>query len=119
MNAVYCMFRVFTLISILALLAACTQEIDLTSLRAEIGDDPVVMLSTSTCGYCRKLRADLDNWDVEYLDIDVETNRKGQFAYDMLEGRGVPILLVGEKTVHGYDPGRAHALLTAANLIPE
>ena len=28
-------------------------------LRAEIGDAPVVLLSTSTCGYCKRLRADL------------------------------------------------------------
>ena len=90
----------------------------MAGLREQIGDDPVIMLSTSTCGYCKKMRADLADWNVEYLDIDVETDEKGQFAFEKLEGRGVPILLVGERTVHGYSPERAHALLSAADLIP-
>jgi glutaredoxin len=90
----------------------------MVGLREQIGDDPVIMLSTSTCGYCRQLRADLADWDVEYRDIDVESDRKGQYAYEMLDGRGVPILLVGDRTVHGYSPQRARALLSAADLIP-
>lgn len=113
------MIRAVALALLLGLLAACTQDIDIASLRARIGEDPVIMLSTSTCGYCKKMRSDLANWNVEYLDIDVESDRNGRFAFDMLEGRGVPILLVGERTVHGYSPERAHALLTAADLIPK
>jgi len=118
MNAAARMIRLLALASILALLAACTQELDMVDLREKIGDSPVVMLTTATCGYCRKLRADMDNWNVEYVDMDVEKSMNGQRAYEMLEGRGVPILLVGEKTVHGYDRERTHALLSAANLIP-
>ncbi|MGB0134745.1 glutaredoxin family protein [Dokdonella sp.] len=113
------MIRTVALASTLIVLAGCVQAVDMADLRSEIGSDPVIMLSTSTCGYCKKMRADLDSWNVEFLDIDVERNRNGQRAYEMLEGRGVPILLVGEKTVHGYDPERARALLGAADLIPE
>lgn len=119
MTAAESMLRVVVLAPILALLAACSQDVDMASLREEIGSAPVVMLTTSSCGYCRKLRADLGNWNVEFHDIDVERSSMGQRAYEMLEGRGVPILLVGERTVHGYDPERAHALLSAANLIPD
>jgi mycoredoxin len=113
------MIRSVALAAILALLPACMQEVDMTDLRKEIGGDPVVMLSTSTCGYCKKLRADLASWNVEFRDIDVERSRNGQRAYEMLNGRGVPILLVGDRTVHGYAPERARALLAAAELIAE
>ena len=112
------MLRAIALGLVLVCLAGCTQEIDIAEVRAEIGDDPVIMLSTSTCGYCEQMRADLEEWNVDYVDIDVEADWKGQQAFEMLEGRGVPILLVGEKTVHGYSPERAHALLTDAELIP-
>jgi glutaredoxin len=112
------MIRALALAMILGLLSACTKDIDMVDLREQIGDDPVIMLSTSTCGYCKKLRADLADWNVEFRAIDVESNRLGQIAYDRLEGRGVPIVLVGDRTVPCYCPERARALLTAADLIP-
>jgi glutaredoxin len=118
MSAGFRMCRVIALGLVLALLTACVQEVDMIGLRERIGNDPVIMLSTSTCGYCMKMRDDLAGWNVEYLDIDVETDSNGQFAFDALEGRGVPILLVGDKIVHGYSRERAHALLNAADLIP-
>lgn len=104
---------------ILAALAACSSQADITEVRAAIGDARVVMLSTSTCGYCKKLRGDLADWDVEYVDVDVESDRNGQRAYDLINGRGVPILLIGDTVIHGYSPDRARALLAAADLIPD
>ena len=104
---------------LLVMLSACTNKIDLADVRAAIGDAPVVLLSTSTCGYCKKLRADLADWGVEYVDVDVESDRNGQRAYELVNGRGVPILLVGDTVVHGYSPDRSRGLLVAANLIPD
>ncbi len=104
---------------ILVVLSACSSEVNISDVRAAIGDAPVVLLSTSTCGYCRKLRADLAGWGVEYVDVDVESDRNGQRAYELVKGRGVPILLVGDTLVHGYSPDKSRALLAAANLIPD
>ena len=104
---------------LLVMLSACTNKIDLADVRAAIGDAPVVLLSTSTCGYCKKLRADLADWGVEYVDVDVESDRNGQRAYELVNGRGVPILLVGDTVVHGYSPDRSRGLLAAANQIPD
>ncbi len=111
--------RLAGLALLLALLSACSSQVDMTDVRAMIGDAPVVLLSTSTCGYCKKLRADLSGWGVDYVDVDVESDRKGQRLYDLVNGRGVPILLVGDEVVHGYSPDRSHGLLLAANLIPD
>ena len=103
----------------LALLAACTSQADMAEVRAAIGDAPVVLLSTSTCGYCKKLRADLADWGVDYVDVDVESDRNGQRAYQLVNGRGVPILLVGDTIVHGYSPERSRGLLVAAKLVAD
>jgi glutaredoxin len=116
-NADY--LRVLVLAVGVALLGACTQRVDLSELRDAVGDAPVVLLSTSTCGYCRKLRADLSGWGVDYVDVDVERERTGRRAYDLVNGRGVPILLVGDSVVQGYAPERSRALLAAARLLPD
>ncbi len=115
----FTMLRFTGLALIMAILSACASQADIAEVRAAIGDAPVVLLSTSTCGYCRQLRGNLAAWGVAYVDVDVESDRKGQLAYDLVNGRGVPILLVGDTVVHGYSPDRSRALLVAANLIPD
>jgi glutaredoxin len=104
---------------VLAGLSACSQDVDMRELRTEIGDAPVVLLSTSTCGYCKRLRADLRQWGVDFDDIDVESNEAGERAYREVNGRGVPILVIGDSVLHGYSPKRSRALLVAANLMPD
>ena len=111
--------RLVGLALLLVLLSACSSRVDMTDVRSMIGDAPVVMLSTSTCGYCKKLRADLSDWGVDYVDIDVESDQNGQRMYDLVHGRGVPILLIGDEIVHGYSPTRSRELLAAANLTSE
>jgi glutaredoxin len=109
-----------TLSVVLVGLAACARPVtvDRQALRATIGDAPVVMLSASWCGYCKKLRADLRQWDVAFSEFDVEDDGAGTRAYSLLRGHGVPILLVGEHRLSGYAPARARELLTEAGLLP-
>ncbi len=111
--------RLVGLALLLALLGACSNKVDMADVRAMIGDAPVVLLSTSTCGYCKQLRIDLSGWGVDYVDVDVESDRNGQRLYDLVNGRGVPILMIGDEIVHGYAPSRAREMLVAANLIEE
>ncbi|NQD81456.1 glutaredoxin family protein, partial [Pseudomonas sp. CrR14] len=35
---------------------------------------------------------------------DIETSTDARRAYDALGGRGVPVLKVNGKVIHGYDP---------------
>ena len=111
--------RSFGLVFSLLLFGACSPGADISEVREVVGDAPVVLLSTSSCGYCRKLRNDLAGWGVDYVDIDVESKREGRRAYDLVNGRGVPILLIGDSILHGYSPERSRDLLVAANLVSD
>ncbi len=108
-------FRVVLLAALFAAVAGCG-GVDQSALRAQVGSEPVVLLSTAWCGYCRKLRADLENWNVAYTELDVEQSEEGQRAYQMVNGRGVPILLIADQVVHGYAPQRARTLLGKAGI---
>ena len=111
-----CLWRSIVVAALLVASAGCSGDIDRTALRAEIGSARVVLLSTASCGYCRKLRGDLKSWDVAYDEFDVETSDAGQRAYFLVGGRGVPILLVGDEVVHGYSPQRVRDLLGEAGI---
>jgi glutaredoxin len=102
-----------------AALAACARPsaVDEVALRAAVGNAPVVLLSAAWCGYCRKLRTQLQQWDVAFVEHDVESSDAGARAYELLRGNGVPILLVNEHHIHGYAPSRARELLIEAGLM--
>jgi glutaredoxin len=74
---------------------------------------PVKMLATSWCGYCRKARAYLNSRGIPFEELDVEKTAQGKQEYRALQGRGVPIILVGNQRMNGYDQGRLEAMLRA------
>jgi len=112
------LLRTLLIACLLAGVGACS-SLDRDALRSAVGDGPVVMLSTESCGYCRRLRHDLHQWGVDFTEIDVETSTEGRRAYRLVSGRGVPILLVGDEQIHGYSPERSRKALLAAGLVPD
>lgn len=103
-----------------AALAACTRQapVDQSAVRAVVGREPVVLLSATWCGYCRKLRADLDRWGVRYREYDVENSAEGARAAGLLRTAGVPVLLVGDRRFVGYVPERIRRSLAESGLLP-
>ena len=120
MSALRRPLRTLAIAFAIAVLAACTRHasVDWAALRATIGDEPVVLLSASWCGYCRKLRTDLKRWGVHYREYDVENDDAGVRAFAQLRGGGVPILLVGEQRFDGYVPNQIHTSLRKAGIVP-
>lgn len=82
--------------------------------RVGAADGDITMLSATWCGYCDALRRDLDRMGVAYRELDIEDGATGEAAFDAIGARGVPVLLVGQKVINGYDPDRARDLIVAA-----
>ena len=70
----------------------------------------VVMYSTSWCGFCRKARKYMAKNKIPFKDYDIEKSEKGRLDYKKLNGRGVPILLIGDKRMNGFNVGQFKAL---------
>ncbi|KAF1692348.1 NrdH-redoxin [Pseudoxanthomonas jiangsuensis] len=66
------------------------------------GEQGIVMLAAEWCGYCRKQQGDFERAGVRYqvLDIDAED---GDRAMRALGARGVPVTVIGQAVVRGYD----------------
>ena len=62
----------------------------------------VVLYSTQRCGFCRKARAHFAARDIPYTEYDVETTEKGWRDYNRMNGRGVPIILIGGERMNGF-----------------
>ena len=79
----------------------------------------VIIYTTDWCPYCEVLRETLDTYQVSYIERDTEKSLHGFLGYWALRGQGVPISVIGEEVIHGYD-GQiiTDALVGAGHEIP-
>ena len=66
----------------------------------------VVMYSTQRCGFCKKARRYFRQQGIPFKEYDVEKSRKGKADYKKMNGRGVPIILVGSSRMNGFSVKR-------------
>ena len=62
----------------------------------------VLMYSTSWCTYCKKARKYFTSKGIPYKEYDIEKSPAARRAYDKLGGKGVPVILVGDKKLNGF-----------------
>ena len=74
----------------------------------------VVLYTTQHCGYCRKAKQFLTQKNISYTEYDVETSNKGKRDFKKLNGRGVPVILVGDQRMNGFSEGRLASMLKSA-----
>lgn len=66
----------------------------------------VVMYSTESCGVCKQAKAYLRSKKIPFTEYDVQKSSKGRQDYKRMNGRGVPIILVGGARMNGFS--KAH-----------
>ncbi|PLY17171.1 MAG: NrdH-redoxin [Sedimenticola sp.] len=74
----------------------------------------VILYTTSQCSYCRQLKALLRQLKVPFSEFDVSKNRRAFLEFQRLQGRGVPLVVVGEQTINGYRPDQLKSALKKA-----
>lgn len=62
----------------------------------------VTMYSAIWCGVCKKARRYFDANGIKYTEYDIETSSKGKSDFKKLGGKGVPIILVGNRRMNGF-----------------
>lgn len=63
----------------------------------------VVMYSTSWCGYCKKAALHFTKNKIPFTEHDIEKSEKAAKEYKKLNGRGVPIILIGNQRMNGFE----------------
>lgn len=63
----------------------------------------VVIYTTPTCGYCRRAKAFLSKHGINYTEYDIKASSKALKKYRSLNGRGVPLIMIGDKRIAGFN----------------
>jgi glutaredoxin len=63
----------------------------------------VVMYSTSWCGYCRKAARHFRKNNIPFSERDIEKSAAAASEFKQLNGRGVPVILIGNQRMNGFE----------------
>ncbi len=76
----------------------------------------VKIFTTPTCGYCRHTKQFFKEHNVQYTEADVAVDLDARNEMLTKSGQmGVPVILVDDNVVVGYDPERLSELLNLSN----
>ena len=71
----------------------------------------ITMYSTSWCPHCKRAKSYFAERGIAYDEIDIEANENNRREFKEAGGGGVPLIIVGDKAMRGFDPKRMDALL--------
>lgn len=77
----------------------------------------VTLFATSWCGYCAKAREFFRRNDIAYLDLDIENNADANAEHEALGGRGVPVIVIDSRVIHGWSESATTQQLQIAGLL--
>ena len=74
--------------------------------------DQVILYGTSWCPVCKRARRYMHERGVAFKEYDVEKDPIGRRHYKLLNGKGVPIIVVGERRMNGFSRKRFDWLIS-------
>jgi mycoredoxin len=82
--------------------------------RASNPEGNVVVYSTAWCPVCARLRDCLQRSHVPFEERDVDLSARAEAEWAQLDGTGVPVTLVGQQVLYGFDPEELKTALAQA-----
>lgn len=77
----------------------------------------VVLVSLSTCPACAAARNWLGEKGQTYQELAVDKSDAARELADRLDIRSVPVLIVGDQAITGFDPKTFERILSAGNTL--
>lgn len=71
----------------------------------------ITLYSSRNCPYCRQARQYLQNKGLRFQEFDVQQNVRAQRMLEKMGTRSVPVLMIGDTRVDGFDRQRLDRLL--------
>ncbi len=72
----------------------------------------VVVYTTPSCSWCRKLKSYLTSFNISYKEVDISKDpSKAEELYRKSGQIGVPVALIGGNVVVGFDKAKINSLL--------
>ena len=74
----------------------------------------ITLYTARNCPNCRKAKQYLEKSGLRFQEMDVNQSPRAQKQFARLGARGVPVIMVGETRIDGFDRRRLEAALKPA-----
>lgn len=74
----------------------------------------ITMFSTSWCPHCKRAKAYFAQKGVGFREVDIEASDQGRREFEGYGGKGVPLIIVGERRMRGFDAASMDRMLASA-----
>ena len=78
---------------------------------ANAAQPEVILYATSWCPYCAQTRDFFRSHSIRYTEYDIERDSAAYKDYRKVRGNGVPVVVVGDEVIHGFDAQTMTGLL--------
>ncbi len=76
----------------------------------------VTLYSGPGCAYCRQARDFLKKQGVSFQELDVSRSPKARKQLERMGSRGVPVILIGDQRIDGFNAAQLNKALKTAGL---
>ena len=87
------------------------------ALQTADGQKLVAIFTTDSCTYCAAAKKFLAEKKVVYTEFNLDRSEKARQVFGMLNGRGVPLIIVGERRLVGFDAGMLGRMLSEEGIL--
>ena len=63
----------------------------------------ILMLGSETCQYCKVARDFFTKNELPYTERNIDEDEEARRIFDLMNGRGTPLLIINGQIIHGYD----------------
>jgi len=74
----------------------------------------VKMYSAEWCGVCKRAKKYMQQNKIKFKELDIDKSKQAKSEFEKLNGRGVPIILVGKQRMNGFSAAKLEAMLKKA-----
>ena len=76
----------------------------------------ITLYSTSRCPHCEQLKSFLRQHRVPFGEQNIERNKRAYLEFQRQGGRAVPMLVIGQQVIRGFDRSRVLRALKQAGI---
>ena len=71
----------------------------------------IKLYSTRSCPNCRLVKKYLQARQLRFVEFDIQHSARGRKEFERMGARGVPVIIVGDQRIDGFDRRRLDAVL--------
>lgn len=77
----------------------------------EAQPEAITIYTADWCRVCHRAKKYMDDKGYQYIERDIENNPRARREFDRMGGKGVPVILVGNKRMDGFSAGQLEQLV--------